>query len=214
MADCYSFSYTLGPDREPRLKASVLGRLHKLPFHHHPGLRVNYRQEGYDEFTFGGRAGPDCDFKHLAHDLAHAAEFGPDAFEERAPYGRFVFRCTQVRVLGELYDEPHTAQASQRECRTAGLQWRLMELAGCKVRPESYLKSYVSAMGFMADWYKSWDDLPREEAIRTLVLDTRESCNPSELLERIEGWLDKTHEKLQTLERKGCGLKERELQAA
>lgn len=202
MADTLSLVRPLGAARERRLQAALLARLERFSFRNHPALRVSPDLEGYRDFSFGGRAGPDCDFSHLAHELAHAAEFGPEQFRERGRFGRFNFHVHQVRVLGQMYDEPHTPQATQRECRTAGLQWMLLEMSGRKVHAGHYLESFVSTMDFMPDWVHSWGSVRREDAIRKLVLDTRESCRQGELIGRIEGWLDLNRQELAHKERK------------
>lgn len=63
-----------------RLLEAFRGRLAKLPIANHPALHFCPGLEGYKAYTFGGRAGPSLHISHLLHELAHAAEFGPEGF--------------------------------------------------------------------------------------------------------------------------------------
>lgn len=62
----------------------MTGRLARLGLGNHPGLLIRPGQEGYRDYAFGGRAGPQVSWVNLFHELAHAAEFGGSEFRRRA----------------------------------------------------------------------------------------------------------------------------------
>ena len=100
-----------------------------------PAMRIAHRQEGYRDYTFGCRAGPGrASVRNLAHELAHAAEFGAAAFSRRCLKGSFCFKIRQVEVLGRYYPEPETCGATKRELRTFALQLHLLQHAGVLTR--------------------------------------------------------------------------------
>lgn len=89
--------------------------LERLDIAGHPGLRVSRKVEGYRDYTFGCRAGPSrASVRNLAHELAHAAEFGAGNFSKRCFMGSFVFKVRKVNVMGQLYPEPRTCNATSK----------------------------------------------------------------------------------------------------
>lgn len=176
-------------ERSAENRAMITGFASRFPFFHHPAFRFEPFMEGYRKYTFGAVAGPDLNIEHLCHEIAHAAEFGPENFEFRAKEWGYHFRSTPDDV------DPHTPEGTQRECRTFGIEMRLMEVVGAEIH-EDFLQFAVNALGFMDDWYKTWGGMERKDAIQKLILDTRESWTHAEILERVVGWLDQTRLRL------------------
>lgn len=170
--------------------------LTKLGIASHPGLQFNYNKEGYSNFTFGCRAGPGRPtVNDLAHELAHAAQFGPRNFKYRAVYGDFSFRMRKVTILGNQYDEPKTAQATLRELDTFAYQAHLMQIAGVDIDLKQHFEKAADLMvRFMPDWLaipghdcdsrKAWCVNKASEFY------TRRKAKTA--LKRLIGWLDET----------------------
>lgn len=178
--------------RLARLLSAQAGRLARLPFARHPALRIACDVQGYRDHVFGGRAGPDSSFWNVCHELGHAAEFGPGAFSQRCVEGAFVFHLPWVDI-GAGYGpvcEPETSQATQRECRAIGLQWHLLDAAGVRQSTDAFLAHVVSIASFMPDHLYSWGGMRRDDAIKSLVIETREGVRAAEVFDRIVGWLD------------------------
>jgi hypothetical protein len=77
---------------ERRLINTCARLLSKLPFGRHPALFFHPALEGYQNYTFGCRSGPTISPRNLFHELGHAAQFGPQAFRDRATEFGFAFR--------------------------------------------------------------------------------------------------------------------------
>ena len=74
--------------RGRRLTRLVEARLQRLgAISRHPAFRVKMSKEGYSNFIFGAAAGPAAKLSNVLHDMAHAAEFGPDAYTRRSTGG-------------------------------------------------------------------------------------------------------------------------------
>lgn len=166
----------------------------------HPGLRVASDQEGYRNYTFGCRVvyGKPA-VKHLAHELAHAAQFGPRYFRYRAfDYG-FNFRLRKVYILGQYYAEPRTAQATRRELETFAYQAHLMELAGVKFCRDTLFRHAAGVLTrFMADWHcvPGKSDVERRAWCVEQVNAYYARRKPETVLRRLTGWLDETEKYL------------------
>lgn len=166
-------------------------RLARVSLMAHPGFRYKVNQEGYSDFTFGGRAGPNIEFSALCHDLAHAVEFGPEAFDERCgPWGRFVFHVREIEIMGNLYPEPQTGQATERECRVFGIETKLYDLFGVRYELDEFCRSAHRLCGYLPDWIHYHKD---PEAIGAMVRQGRDLFTSKELLLRLEGWFEATH---------------------
>jgi len=175
--------------------------LQNLGIANHPGLRVEPRQEGYKNFTFGCRVIPgEPDVEDLAHELAHAAQFGARHFRQRARAYGFNFRMRQVLADdGELWDEPITPQATLRELETSAYQAHLLELAGVSVDHEALFNAAARTMTFfMRDWYC----VPGESEAERLAWCVQQANafyaarKPEAVVRRLRKWLDKTEKHL------------------
>ncbi len=179
--------------------------LQNLGISGHPGLRVSRRSEGYRNYTFGCRAGPcKANVRDLAHELAHAAQFGPRSFKNRAFEYGFDFRMRQVLVLGRYYSEPRTPQATLRELDTFAYQAHLMELAGIKLDRSRFFKHAADLMTrFMTDWYcvPGDDEQARKAWCMERVNALYARRKPETVLRRLKGWLDETQVRLQDLQK-------------
>lgn len=184
--------------RKKRVQAVAQGRLIRLGLAGHPGLRFRASLEGYADYVFGARAGPSVDVHNLFHELAHAAQFGPQAFRQRTFHGSFVFKMRKVTVLGQRYAEPLTSSATERELSTFAYQLHLMRLAGCKIAARAFFAEATRSMAYMPDWYNvPGDDAEQRHAYcaqRAMEL-FEQLCEQSSL-ERLRAWLDKTAKRL------------------
>lgn len=187
--------------RQARLKSVAAARLSRLGLAGHPALYICLEQEGYADYVFGCRAGPAYDLNNLFHELAHAAEFGPQAFRTRAWKGRFVFKVKRVFVLGQFYSEPTTCEATLRELRTFAHQFALLRSAGVKTREDVFFREAVRSMRYMPDWYNV-PGKTEEAQMRYCAQKARSfyrALKPGESLERLRGWLDLSAKRLKRL---------------
>lgn len=190
MAQWMSLGAKLPTSRASRLQSVMDGRLGTHRIARHPALRVGLGIEGYQNYVFGCRWGPDVVVDALCHELAHAVEFGPDAFSERcSPLGGFVFREKRVFSYGRFVTETTTGQITERECRATGIAFIIMQAFGMKRDFESYASSHVSTMGFNPDWIVYHK---KEQALQDLIRDGRGMYSNAEVFDRLEGWLDLT----------------------
>jgi hypothetical protein len=180
--------------------ASIKTFIDRLGITGHPALRISPRQEGYRDYTFGCRAGPSrASVRHLAHELAHAAEFGAAAFSRRCFMGSFSFKVRQVKVLGDYYPEPQTCAATKRELRTYALQLHLLQHAGVRVNAHTFAKDAADTMvRFMHDWWHIPGDneQTRKHWCVQQILDHHANTTPEAAVAQIHGWLDATQRRL------------------
>src|SRR3546814_18298989 len=140
--------------RIARVSALYQARLARVSLMAHPGFQYKVNQEGYSNYTFGGRVGTSFEFSALCHDLAHAVEFGPDLFTERcSPSSGFVLHVREFEIMGNLYDEPQTGQASARECRAFGLDTRMTDLYGVSFELGMLWGALSVLCGFFPYWF-------------------------------------------------------------
>lgn len=168
----------------------------------HPGLRVDASREGYRDFTFGCRVVyGKPHLKHLAHELAHAAQFGPRYFRFRAFEFGFNFRLRKVFLLGQYYSEPKTPQATRRELETFAYQAHLMELAGVEFSRDRLFQHAASLMTrFMADWHCVPGNTVAQRRAWCIAQANAFYARrkPATVLRRLRGWLDETEKHLAT----------------
>lgn len=173
-----------------RRRLVLTQRLQRLPVWGHPALRVRFYQEGFSGYVFGCRAGPSIAFSHLAHDLAHAVQFGPDAFEKRVDtLGRFKFKCHQVYIGGIGYDEPRTDQCTRREAETAAIQLHLLEMAGVKTWRPDYATRAARAFEFLPDWYH-FERETRERVIASMLDHFYSQWSKAQVVDALTAWFD------------------------
>lgn len=166
----------------------------------HPGLRWDPHIEGYRDFTFGCKAGPCApNIMDLCHELAHAAQFGPGQFRQRARPRGFKFNVPTIWIGNTLCDEAATAQATLRELETFAYQAHLLEAAGIQFsRNAMFLYAGELLVRWMHDWYHVPGD--DEKARRRWCVEQAERYyarrTQSMVLARLNGWLDKTEARL------------------
>lgn len=177
-----------------RILASCRGRVSRLSVANHPALRIRPGLEGYRDYVFGARAGPSLDAVHLFHELAHAAEFGPDLFRHRGFEFGFKFKVPQRFVYDRYCVDPKTKGATDRELRTFALQLHLMRLAGYKRSEDSFFQYSAKVMRFMHDWYMvpGKTDEARAAHCAKAIERHYQKFSPAEAVDRLEGWLDAT----------------------
>ncbi|WP_176089322.1 hypothetical protein [Achromobacter anxifer] len=138
-----------------RANSDCAGFLDALGILDHPGLRWDARREGYKDFTFGCRSGPGKEsILDLAHELAHAVQFGPRKFKSRVRASGFVFKVPHVIVAGQWCADAKTSEATRRELETFALSAHLLEIAGLSFnRIELFDHGAHLMTSFMHDWY-------------------------------------------------------------
>lgn len=174
--------------------------LRSLGIADHPGLRVNQRQEGYANYSFGCRAGPSkANVMDLSHELAHACQFGPAAFKTRASERGFVFHVRRVEFKGQLYTEPLSCQGIERELETCAYQLHLLEKSGYTFNREKALDQWAYLMvAFMPDWWHIPGDSEKERKAwcRQKIEFWYGKITQEKALSRLTGWLGKTEKLL------------------
>jgi hypothetical protein len=182
--------------------------LRRTPFGAHPGLLFCPELEGYRYLSFGGRAGPSVAVTHLFHELAHAAEFGPDEYRRRSTRHGFVFRTRRACIGAEVVVvEPLTTQSIERELRTFAHQYHLQRLAGITDELEAFAHACAKPMAFMPDWLLvpggqgSWDE--REQERRAYCVERiqqyAQAFSAEGSIARLTGWLDCVQRSLRRL---------------
>lgn len=113
--------------------------------------------EGYTGFgVFGARTGPysSLDFTNVAHEMAHAIERlasnKPEALHE---YNWGLSIKNSVELMGQIYFEPTTAQASRREATVVGIQQRLLEMLDHPAAPTLRKTMVKVLMDWMPDYF-------------------------------------------------------------
>lgn len=158
----------------------------------HPGFLWKHATQGYKDFTFGARSGPAHSISALAHELAHAIEFGAKSFEYRAkPYGRFNFQVPSIWVIDRYCCEPQTGQITEREARTFGIELRLLELIlNEEVHKESYFDYCCSVKQYLPDYYFY---SKKDEEFLAIVRSSYEKFTKEVCLKELKRWFEKTH---------------------
>lgn len=173
-------------------------RLARLPVSKHPALLFNPWVEGYKDYTFGGKAGPSIQTVNIFHELAHAAQFGGESFRTRASFGRFVFKVKRRFVYDRYCVESQTSQGTERELDTFAHQMHLMEAAGIAVHRDRQSEYFASIMKYMHDWYMvpGEKDEDRLAWMQNRILTKFDELSRAEVMDKLEGWLDKTQKRL------------------
>lgn len=173
-------------------------RLMRLPVARHPALFFNPWAEGYRNYAFGGAAGPSVHASNMFHELAHAAQLGPDMFRTRATDTGFHFKVPQRFIFDRYCCEPKTGQATHRELQTFAYQLHLMRAAGYKIDDDRFMADSAKLMRFMHDWYHIHgdDDEGRAHWCREQIATHYAGSRCSEVVDRLEGWLDATQRRL------------------
>ncbi|PNG50510.1 hypothetical protein WDL1P1_00568 (plasmid) [Variovorax sp. WDL1] len=195
MADIFGLGMkTIPQSRIPRLRRVFDERLARIPLMRHPGFHFDLEQEGYREYVFGGRYAYSSEFGAICHDLAHAVEFGPDRFDERCnPWGGFTFNLGKIEIAGREYEHPVTGQATERECRTYGIQARLADAFGMKLNFEAHAAYCAHLCRHMPDWVAYSG---KEAQLLQLIGESRDMFSQAEIFQRLEGWFDLTERRL------------------
>lgn len=96
--------------------------------------------EGYaGNGIIGAKAGPwdSLDFENVAHEMAHAIEIlecGRVRSFEKPQWGLDI--KTKIQIGHQVFREPVTMQATEREARVCGIQLRLLEIVGHPAQKE------------------------------------------------------------------------------
>ena len=187
-----------------QLLQAFRGRLARLPLTRHPAFFFSPGLEGYRTYTFGGRAGPSVHISHVLHEMAHAAQFGPDEFRSRSLDSGFRFKMPQQWIANHFICEPSTDQATQREISTFGMQLHLTRAVGMRISDAVFAHTTAGFLRHMPD---SWNvpgenDEDRQRTCAQQILQAYEATTEAEVIDRLEGWLDETKRRVRRLARK------------
>lgn len=179
--------------------ATAAEAVKRTPFWDHPGLFIHPSVEGYKDYMFGMRAGPSVDLNNLAHELAHAAEFGAGLFNSRCFRGAFVFKMPRLRsayICGQNHwwrDEMITMQATWRELRTMAIQKHVAEMMGVDTGGD-WVIELAGSCKYLPDWHNvpGECDGARDEYCAEMVELLYHDFDRDEIVSEITGWLDKT----------------------
>ncbi len=117
--------------------------------------------EGYTGLgSFGARSGPmsSLDFSNVAHEMAHALERVEAGRSQALATPDWGLRIkSSVTIMGRIYLEPQTAQASRREARVVGIQQRILEMVGHPKAAD--IQTYMAhvLMEWMPDYFLGGD---------------------------------------------------------
>lgn len=168
---------------ERLLQERVAPWVERLPWQASTPLRYD-ESEGYKgRGVLGCRAGPldSIGFEHLAHELAHAFEIleskGPQALGQ--PQWGMRIR-TRVRVGSQVFFEPVTFAPTERECRTTGIQRRLMELVGHPLADTLFDDQAKVLLHFMPDWHQGGTNEAQRLSRRKAVMEEAYQAWPAE----------------------------------
>lgn len=111
--------------------------------------------EGYEPLgRFGVRAGPVESRENLAHEMAHAIVHRREGEGWRLKHFGFGLGIkTEVEIMGQVYQEPVTGEATARECRVVGTQRHLLEQLDPGFDGERLTREMAATLQrFMPDW--------------------------------------------------------------
>ena len=176
-------------DIQSLLDENVAPWVDKLPWQADFPVRFD-SSEGYaGDGIMGARSGPmtSISFSNVAHELAHAFEIKTTKGEARLSQKSWGLRIrTCVNFGGQYFFEPVTTQASERECRVAGIQKRIMEMVGHPEADGLFDYSAEVFLRFMPDWIQGGDDRDARKAHRLAVMESSYQEWPAQRL--IEEW--------------------------
>lgn len=111
-------------------------------------------REGYlGDGVLGCRAGPHTRFENLAHEMAHAIEVLGSGQPSRLKKDSWGMTLNKVTVMNQTFDDPMTMQPTQRECRVAGIQRRILEMVEAP-RQHGFTSRIAQALhDFMPDYH-------------------------------------------------------------
>lgn len=145
--------HPLPESRQERFRAVCSARFQRIPALAAKGFHFGFH-EGYKEHSFGLRVGPVIAISGVIHDLAHVIEFGEGQFRLRVTgAGSLYFKVPRKWVYNRYCIEPKTGQASLREARTFGIQFRLSQMLGLRVDWDEAARNMVTCMKWVPDWY-------------------------------------------------------------
>lgn len=178
----------------------LLGKTYFDKNHFHQ--RIELLQQGYRNWMFGAKAGPEISWTHVFHEIAHAVEFGSETVGERGANGTFHFKNRTVEFDGQLYVEPVTYQACLREIRTWAIQLKLMKFVGCKtdysVLRDGFLKALPFVNGFenfpSEDYSKPFATRHEKMALAVDIFDDEYQHLPSveQMVADFKRWIEKS----------------------
>lgn len=169
-------------------------RLSRLPVARHPALRFLPGLEGYKNYLFGARTGPTVAVDNLLHELAHAAQFGPQHFITRCSESGFLFKMKSTEFHGCVFVDMQTTKAIERELQTFALQLHLRHIVGYRGNEEDYCRRAADMMVYMPDWLNipGSSDEDRIVYCAKKIEEYYAQTDEKETVSALEGWLDAT----------------------
>lgn len=178
---------------DKRTIAAFTSRVARLPVvGNHPALKIDPWIQGYREYTFGGKAGPEIAIINVFHELAHAAEFGARRFRHRTVGGKFYFKIPTVTVFNQICYEPRTVQGSLREAKTFAYQLHLMQAAGLRIKEDEFFDEMARVMVYLADAVNVPGDGSADGVAwrRERIVEFYNATPQEYVLDQLKMWLD------------------------
>jgi hypothetical protein len=176
-------------------------KLSNLPFADHSAFMFNMDATGYIEFVFGGRAGPSVDISNLAHEMAHAVEFGAKNYKNRYRDGNFVFKSPgYIVILGRYIRKDNiTYESTLREIRTMGIQRHFLEAMGTEDSLEEYIEDMADVCDFIPDsWIVPKLNNSQKSWIKQELLIAYNSWTKEMVCDEFTKWLNCVAKRLST----------------
>lgn len=170
-------------------KEQIADLVGTLPFSKAPGFYWSGALQGYSDYTFGARIDQYQQFYFLCHEMAHAIEFGPNNYASSGFSGAFRFKINTFWLIDRHVTEQSTFQASLREARTAGIQARLMEMAGFTVDLEAIEQDAFGLTRYMPDWFLAKEN---RDLFRKHFLSSYKKFTPTVINFRMTEWLKRS----------------------
>lgn len=170
-------------------KEQIVDLVSTLPFSKVPGFYWSGALQGYSDYTFGARIYQYQQFYFLCHEMAHAIEFGPNHYASSGFSGAFRFKTNTFWLIDRYVTEQSTFQASLREARTAGIQARLMEMAGFTVDLNAIERDAFGLTSYMPDWFLAEDN---RELFKKHFFSAYKLFTPTVINFRMTEWLKRS----------------------
>ncbi len=145
-----------------------------------PGFNWKYTQEGYNDYVFGAKNGPEKNISNILHEMAHAIDFTMRKQTNRLDFNNWGFK--------NISDFSTSLEPTKLECRVVAIQKHLHEIINEHGDSEQNLDSYASYFAkvladFMCDWINGGDS--KEERIQTrkdLIVENYNNYNKQDIL--------------------------------
>ena len=176
--------------------------LKKLPWNDHPAFMTDPTIEGYRDYKFGARAGPETDGWNCMHEMAHAVQFRANNFRSRVKNGSFVFKKPGAFwSMGHYCYEPTSTRGTMRELETFAIQFKMIEFVLGKQDVREYVKHITRLISWLPDHYNLYKSTlingnERKTSMLNIsqkhLMEFYDKWSFEMIAEEMNRWLDKT----------------------